>query len=526
MEKLNPKKDEVLNTIDILIEKCLLSPCGLGEYFSKSLAYMQDPKKVEKLKKSRNHNLLGSVFLKSDQFEKSKTHFLKSLSLSIESGVLFTNPLMNLANLLCQFKEFETAAIVFELLILMNPHKYLVASYPLDSYSFPYLSKYMQFSQQFDTLTLSSPDLVNSVRKEISRSQKRCPTLSTLLVSKKMNSKEAFVDAHSNLGFTLLGLQDSENSFKILDVVLKLEKGNKEAQINLGTVLRQMDRQKEAIELVWRGVREDVREDLGETRAADLLQRMRPIDASSKGELECIGDPPSSKYDLFCFYCVKWGTKYGPEYANKLFKGVQRFFDKKCLFFCLTDDPSGLHPSIIPLPLDPSLKTWWTKACLFSEKFVKAPFQKEPEHAIFKATNILNVYIDLDVVITGDLSYLSDFQGKFGILNTENIFCEIKTADCYNSSVVLWRGFEFSKIYDLLIDLKKYVMNYLFRFDFWLEMMVVHASILQKNFPGKIKDFRQECQSEELPPDTSIVIFPRDPKPHECDQKWVKEFWV
>ena len=139
---------------------------------------------------------------------------------------------------------------------------------------------------------------------------------------------------------------------------------------------------------------------------------------------------------------------------------------------------------------------------------------------------MLYIYIDLDVVITGDLSYIQNFLPSFGILNTEDIFCEVNSSDGYNSSVVLWKGFAFEKIYDLLIQIKPQVMKYLFRFDFWLEMLVDGAFILQNEFPGQIKDFCQQCTSEKLPEGTSIVIFPRNPKPHECSQAWIKQFWI
>jgi tetratricopeptide (TPR) repeat protein len=528
MENIKSEKkqiNQINQIINNILQKFFNSSEDLINLFKNTLQNMQNPKNLQTLKKSTNHNLLGSVMLKSDQFAKCKTHFIKSIELCSSIDVLFSNPLMNLANLLCQTKEFKLAATVFELLILISPYKYIILNYPQELYTFPYITEYYQnqFDKPFSLKEFTSLNFINEMRANLIKMSKRFPVFYRLFLSKKMNSREAFIDAHSNLGFTLLGLQDSENSFQILDIVLKIEKGNKEAQVNLGTVLRQMDKQKEAIELVWKGVRDDMKKNLSESEFNSLSTRIHPINA---GIDKSLTSTEFKEYDLFCFYCVKWGTKYGPEYVNKLYNGVCKFFKFKLLFFCLTDDPTGLDPSIVPLQLDPSLKTWWTKACLFSEKFIKAPFEKDPKHPIFTSSNLLNVYIDLDVVITGDLSFLASFKGKFGILNTENIFCEINTADCYNSSVVVWKGFQFSEIYDLLIDLREYLMNFLFRFDFWLEMMVQNSNILQKDFPGKIKDFRQECQNDVLPSDTSIVIFPRDPKPHECDQKWVKEFWV
>ena len=38
---------------------------------------------------------------------------------------------------------------------------------------------------------------------------------------------------------------------------------------------------------------------------------------------------------------LKWGTKYGPEYANRLFAGVDRNLGLDFRFLCFTDDPKG-----------------------------------------------------------------------------------------------------------------------------------------------------------------------------------------
>jgi len=56
-------------------------------------------------------------------------------------------------------------------------------------------------------------------------------------------------------------------------------------------------------------------------------------------------------------------------------------------------------------------------------------------------------------------------------------------------------------------------------------MIVKNAEFVQDTFPGEIKDYLAECLPE-LPPNTGIVAFPRDPKPHEVDTPWVKEHWI
>jgi hypothetical protein len=66
-----------------------------------------------------------------------------------------------------------------------------------------------------------------------------------------------------------------------------------------------------------------------------------------------------------------------------------------------------------------------------------------------------------------------------------------------------------------------------FRFDYWLEMIVKQAEFVQDHFPGEISDYLADCLHEELPKNTKIVAFPRDPKPHEVTgvYPWVLQNW-
>ena len=44
--------------------------------------------------------------------------------------------------------------------------------------------------------------------------------------------------------------------------------------------------------------------------------------------------------------CVKYGTKYGPEYVNKLYNGVKRNLSLPHEFACFTEDGEGLDQNI------------------------------------------------------------------------------------------------------------------------------------------------------------------------------------
>ena len=49
--------------------------------------------------------------------------------------------------------------------------------------------------------------------------------------------------------------------------------------------------------------------------------------------------------------CVKYGTKYGPDYVNKLYHGVRKNLSLKHTFSCFTENAEGLDPNVKVLPL-------------------------------------------------------------------------------------------------------------------------------------------------------------------------------
>ena len=70
--------------------------------------------------------------------------------------------------------------------------------------------------------------------------------------------------------------------------------------------------------------------------------------------------------------CMKWGTKYGPEYVNRLYAMVRRHLQGDFNFVCLTDNAQGIRPEVQCLPI-PSLdlppgipERGWTKLTTFA----------------------------------------------------------------------------------------------------------------------------------------------------------------
>jgi len=100
--------------------------------------------------------------------------------------------------------------------------------------------------------------------------------------------------------------------------------------------------------------------------------------------------------------CMKWGTRYGPDYVNRLYSMVQRHTGRPTRLVCYTDDTSGITAGVEAFPLPhivlPEAKTWlpWRKLCLW---------QKNLEGVTSEV-----LFLDLDMVITGNMDAFFDYE--------------------------------------------------------------------------------------------------------------------
>jgi hypothetical protein len=105
---------------------------------------------------------------------------------------------------------------------------------------------------------------------------------------------------------------------------------------------------------------------------------------------------PQARSDTKLILCMKWGTKYGADYVNRLQRMVARHLSPPFQLVCLSDDPLGLDPAIRVLPL-PELgcaeptntRGKWRKVALWGAQLdgLRGPA----------------LFVDLDSVIVGDL---------------------------------------------------------------------------------------------------------------------------
>jgi hypothetical protein len=107
--------------------------------------------------------------------------------------------------------------------------------------------------------------------------------------------------------------------------------------------------------------------------------------------------------------CMKWGTKYGPEYVDRLYGMVRRHLRGDFRFVCLTDRAEGMRPEVECLPI-PDLalpeglpERGWNKLTTFEADL----------HGLEGTA----LFLDLDVVIVDDITPFFELPGEFLIIH-------------------------------------------------------------------------------------------------------------
>ena len=122
---------------------------------------------------------------------------------------------------------------------------------------------------------------------------------------------------------------------------------------------------------------------------------------------------------------MKWGTRYGPEFVNRLNKSIQKHTKKPTQLICFTDDQTGIDDQIKCYPLPninlPKIisETPWRKLSVW-----QFPLQNLTGDVLF---------LDLDIVITGNLDQFFDYKpGKYCVIeNWTQIGKNIGNTSCF-----------------------------------------------------------------------------------------------
>jgi len=212
------------------------------------------------------------------------------------------------------------------------------------------------------------------------------------------------------------------------------------------------------------------------------------------------------------FVCMKWGTRYGPDYVNRLYGMVRRHTTGDIRFLCLTDDASGIREEVacfdcptidIPAPYN---NLGWRKVNLFAPKVADL------------TGDVL--FIDLDVVITGPLDAFFEHEPDQPFVVMQNP--TQPGSRIGNTSVYRFRVGASPDVLDkLLADAPAMIEQYrnsqtfisrtIGQIAFWPEPWC--ASFKVKCIPP----FPQRLwRPPTLPEGARVVIFPGKPDPDEA----------
>lgn len=207
--------------------------------------------------------------------------------------------------------------------------------------------------------------------------------------------------------------------------------------------------------------------------------------------------------DQLTVACVKHGTKYGPDYVNRLYAMVRRHLPGNWRFVCFTEDPEGLRPEVDVIDISGiRIRGWWTKLVLFD------PRSQIVDQTVF--------YLDLDTVVVGDLSFIEGLKVGFHIL-------EHPDAPSFNSSVMLFDRAFAAPVYKRI---KKSDLDRLPGDQDWIEECMPGIDTFPHGLAQLYREFHPDLDSASLAQtDARIVTFPTVPKPHQIGRGWVEDHW-
>ena len=213
--------------------------------------------------------------------------------------------------------------------------------------------------------------------------------------------------------------------------------------------------------------------------------------------------------------CVKWGDKYSAEYVNKLYSMVAANAPSAFVFYCYTEDPSGIIPEVKIIPIDSTLTHWWLKLDLLN-KFTEGD----------------TIVLDLDIVILNKLERLFGTstrtltvlysQWKEGYVNGAERFPTL-----YNSSIMKWHGDQGKAVCDYFQLQREMILFKYSGIDRYMFNEPVHVDL----FPTSIAysywkgvRFMKDTTPQKLREDYEVCILNHGDKQDTLDT-WVREYW-
>lgn len=198
---------------------------------------------------------------------------------------------------------------------------------------------------------------------------------------------------------------------------------------------------------------------------------------------------------------MRFGDKYGPEYVNRLFRGVTRHCSAPFRFWCFTDDASAYEKGIHVI-VAKDLGGWWNHLYAFSGW-----------------TEERQLLIDVDDVVVGSLDDLAGYEGPHA-LNSDVYRPQNVDGGCQ----VIPR--EANRVlYDEFMQAPKAIKaRYCSDKEYYIDR-INDAPRLEALFPFQWVSYKVHCGAG-LPPNARIVGFHGEPKPADLPvDHQIRKIW-
>jgi hypothetical protein len=207
---------------------------------------------------------------------------------------------------------------------------------------------------------------------------------------------------------------------------------------------------------------------------------------------------------------MKWGSRYGPEFVNRLYTSVKRHTKKTTKVYCFTDDTKGIDKNVICKPLPPinlpniiSI-TPWRKLSIW-------------QFPLYDLTGDV-LFLDLDLVITGNLDQFFDYKpGHYCVIeNWTQLGKNIGNTSCFRIPIGKYHSI-FKRFEDDPVKIwEKYHIEQTYLSDS-IKEQIFWPSAWCKSFKHNLLPkwpFRI-WKPAVLPMETSIVAFTGKPDPDD-----------
>ena len=209
-------------------------------------------------------------------------------------------------------------------------------------------------------------------------------------------------------------------------------------------------------------------------------------------------------------WSICWGDKYSDYYVQRLQREVRKHLSYPHRFACITDRHIE---GVWTIPFEEDFPGWWSKVALFKPGVAAR----------------CNLWLDLDVVITGSLDDLIDTYGQSTLAAPTN--WAQSGHGGVQSSVMVWADNAMArKIYDLYDPADPRLGTWppdntppkLWGDQEWITELRSRKEIkVEPINPAWVRSYKYHCR-DGLPADTRVVVFHGDPKPNAVREPWLE----